>query len=141
MKVFVAQSCPTLCTTPWIVTQQAPLSMGFSKQGYWSGLPVHSPGDLPDPGMEPRSPALQADSLPSEPPGKPHRPMDHIIKHAYTLWYQVTTLTAKVLNCFLQQHLLCAFWEPECKPTLPPGQVPWVCWTSNYGHLGCSMEP
>ena len=45
--------------------------MGFSRQEYWSGLPFPSPGDLPDPGIEPRSPALQADTLPSEPPGKP----------------------------------------------------------------------
>ena len=45
--------------------------MGFSRPEYWSGLPFPSPGDLPDPGIEPESPALQADSLPSEPPGKP----------------------------------------------------------------------
>ena len=45
--------------------------MGFSRQEYWSGLPFPSPGDLPDPGIKPRSPALQADTLPSEPPGKP----------------------------------------------------------------------
>ena len=44
--------------------------MGFSRQEYWSGLPFPSPGDLPDPGIEPRSPTLQADALPSEPPGK-----------------------------------------------------------------------
>ena len=50
---------------------QAPLSMGFSKQEYWSGLPFPSPGDLPDSGIEPRSPALQADTLLFEPPGKP----------------------------------------------------------------------
>ena len=50
---------------------QALLSMGFSRQEYWSGLPFPSPGDLPDPGIEPRSPALQVDSLPSEPPGRP----------------------------------------------------------------------
>ena len=54
----------------WNVACQAPLSIGFSKQEYWSGLPVHSPGDLPDPGLEPKSPTLQADSLLSEPPGK-----------------------------------------------------------------------
>ena len=47
------------------------LSMGFSRQGYWSGLPFPSPEDLPDPGIDPGSPALQADALPSEPPGKP----------------------------------------------------------------------
>ena len=51
---------------------QAPLSMGFSRQEYWSGFPFPSPGDLPDPGIEPRSPALQADALTSEPPEKPH---------------------------------------------------------------------
>ena len=60
-----------LFATPWTVAHQAPLSMGFSRQEYWSGLPFPSPGDLPNPGIEPRSPTLQADSLPSEPPGKP----------------------------------------------------------------------
>ena len=50
--------------------------MGFSRQEYWSGLPFPSPGDLSDPGMEPGFPALQAESLPSEPPGRPYGPMD-----------------------------------------------------------------
>ena len=62
---LVAKSCPTLAT-PWTVACQAPLSVGFSRQEYWSGLPFPSAGDLPDPGIEPRSPALQADSLPTE---------------------------------------------------------------------------
>ena len=53
--------------TPWTAAHQAPLSMEFSRQEYWSGLPFSSPGDLPDLGIEPGSPALQADSLPSEP--------------------------------------------------------------------------
>ena len=53
----------------WTVAYQAPLSVGFSKQEYWSGLPFPSPGDLPDPGIKPGSPALQADALPSKPPG------------------------------------------------------------------------
>ena len=56
--------------TSWTVPHQALLSMEFCKQEYWSGLPFPSPGDLPDPGMEPGSPALQTDSLLSEPPGK-----------------------------------------------------------------------
>ena len=60
-----------LIATPWTVARQAPLSMGFSGQEYWSGLPFPSPGDLPDPGIELVSPKLQADYLPSEPPGKP----------------------------------------------------------------------
>ena len=58
---------------PWAITHQAPLSMGFSGQEYWSGLSFPSPGDLSDPGIEPGYPELQADSLPSEPPGKPKR--------------------------------------------------------------------
>ena len=55
----------------WTVARQVPLSMGFSRQEYWSGLPCLPPGDLPNPEIEPRSPALQADSLLSQPPGKP----------------------------------------------------------------------
>ena len=57
-----------LFATPWTVAYQAPPSMRFSRQECWSGLPFRSPGDFPDPGIEPRSPALQADALPSEPP-------------------------------------------------------------------------
>ena len=60
-----------LFATPWTGTHQAPPFMEFSRQGCRSGLPFPSPGDFPGPGMEPRSPTLQADSLPSEPPGKP----------------------------------------------------------------------
>ena len=61
-----------LFVTPWTVAYQASPSMGFSRQEYWSGLPFPSPVDLPDPGIKPGSPALQADALPSEPPGKPN---------------------------------------------------------------------
>ena len=56
----------------WTVAHQAPLSMGFPRQEYWSGLPFPFPGDLPNPGIELGSPVLQADSLPSEPPGRPN---------------------------------------------------------------------
>ena len=63
-------SCVRLFATPWTVAYQSPLSMGFSRQEYWSGLPFPSPEDLPNPGIEPGSPALQADALPSELPGK-----------------------------------------------------------------------
>ena len=68
--VLVVQSYPTLCDL-WTVAHQAPLSMEFSRQEYWTGWPFPSPGDLPDSGVKPRSPALQADSLPSQSPGKP----------------------------------------------------------------------
>ena len=60
----------TLFVMPRTVAHQAPLSLEFSRQEYWSELPFPSPGDLPDPGIEPRSPALEADALTSEPPGK-----------------------------------------------------------------------
>ena len=63
----VAYLCLTFFVTSWTIAHQAPLSMGFSRQEYWSGLPFPSPGDLPDPGLQHRSPALQADSLQSEP--------------------------------------------------------------------------
>ena len=60
-----------LFETPWTVAHQAPLSMEFSRQEYWNGFPFPSPEDLHNPGIKPGSPALQADSVPSEPPGKP----------------------------------------------------------------------
>ena len=60
--------------TLWTAAHQAPQSMGFSRQEYWSGLPFPSPGDLPDPGIKPGSPTLEADALTSEPPGKPSNP-------------------------------------------------------------------
>ena len=60
-----------LFVTPWTVARQAPLSMGILQARNWSGLPFPSPGDLPEPGIKPGSPALQADSLPFEPPGNP----------------------------------------------------------------------
>ena len=66
-----------LYATPWTVAHQAPLFMGFSRQEYWSGLPFPSPGDLPDPEIEPRSPALQTDALPSEPSGDIHFRIRH----------------------------------------------------------------
>ena len=63
-------SCVQLFVTPWTITYQAPPTIGFSRQEHWSGVPFTSSGDLPDPGIKPGSPALQADALPSEPPGK-----------------------------------------------------------------------
>ena len=66
--MLVAQTCPTLYDPMDCSPPGAPLSMEFSRQEYWSGLPYPFPGDLPNPGIEPVSPTLQADSLPSEPP-------------------------------------------------------------------------
>ena len=72
VKVLVTQSCPTLCNPMDCITHQAPLSI-FPRQKYWSGLPFPPPEDLPDPGIEPTSPALQTDSLPAEPAGRTYQ--------------------------------------------------------------------
>ena len=71
---FVGKSCLTLLRFPRTIACQAPLSTGFPRQEYWSGLPFPSPGDLPDPGIKLTSPALQADSLPLSHQGSPPRP-------------------------------------------------------------------
>ena len=71
---LVAKLCPTLCNPMDYIAHQAPLSMEFSKQEYWSGCPFASPGDLPHPETEPRSSALQADSLPLSHQGKARSP-------------------------------------------------------------------
>ena len=80
----VTQLCLTLCNPIDCVACCAPLSMGFSRQEYWSGLPFPSPGELPDSGTELRSPALQADTLPTELHGKPHS-LSHVLLFA-TPW-------------------------------------------------------
>ena len=72
----VAQSCLMLCDPMNSSLHQAPPSMGFSRREYWSGLPFPSPGNLPNPGIKPGTPALQAGALSSEPPGKPWRTGD-----------------------------------------------------------------
>ena len=90
LKVKVKSLSPVpLFVTPWTIVYQAPPSMGFSRQEYWNELPFPSPGDLPDPGIEPQSPALQAYALPSKPPGKP-------------LMYRLKIRTESVLSHFLK---------------------------------------
>ena len=77
LLMFIGKSCPTLAT-PWTVAHQAPLSMGFSKQEDWSGLPFPSRGNLPDPRIRPMSPALQVGSLPLSHQGNPTYPVKEI---------------------------------------------------------------
>ena len=96
-----------LFATPWTVAHQAPPSMGFSRQEYWSGLPFPSPGGRPYPGIEPRSPALQADALTFEPPGKPL---------TFKVFLQITAAKCAVLSCSvvsdsLQSHELYSPWN------------------------------
>ena len=90
----VVQSCPTLCDLVDCSPPGSSPSMEFSRQEYWSGLPFPSPGDLPDPGIEPGSPALQADALTSQPPGKPH-----MYKEPSKLNTQSSRKQAKEMKC------------------------------------------
>ena len=82
--------------TPWTVAYQAPLSVGFSRQEDWSGLPSPSPGDLPDPGIKSRSSALQTDALPSELPGKPHM-----------IYYRISNIVPCAIRQGLVVYLSC----------------------------------
>ena len=92
--------------TLWTVACQAPLSMRFSRQEYWSGLPRPPPGDLPNPGIKPRSPALQAESFPSEPPGKPLRiNIVHLIEEATVSQRSLSDYSVSLPNqCQRQSH-------------------------------------
>ena len=80
MKTLAAQSCLTICNPMDCSSLPGSMSMDFSRQEYWSGFPFPSPGYLPDPGIKPRSPALQANSLLSEAPGKPQVAMSKASK-------------------------------------------------------------
>ena len=84
--------------TLWTVARQAPLYMGFSRQECCSGLPFPPPGDLPNPGIDPRSPALQVDSSPSEPPGKPSR-MDTQHQKPFSPWKKSHWLCSRKQHC------------------------------------------
>ena len=92
-----------LLATPWAVAYQTPLSMVFSRQQSWSGLPFPSPGDLPNPGIEPGSPTLQTDALPSEPPGKslvlPRKPHEQRNLVGYSSWDHKESATNELLTC------------------------------------------
>ena len=79
--------------TPWTISHQAPLSKEFSRQGYWSGLPFLSPGDAPDPGIEPTSPALQADSLPLSHQGRPSFILARGSRQWRVRWLDVITVS------------------------------------------------
>ena len=107
---------------------QAPLSIEFSRQGYWSGLPCPPPGGLPNPGIKPRSPALQADSLPIEPPGKPKntgvgsltllqgifpaQEWNWGLLHCRQIFYQLSYQRSPMLaSCPLLEHKILICWE------------------------------
>ena len=116
-----------LFVTPWTVARQSPLSMGFSRQEYWSGLPFPSPGDLSNPRIEPGSPALQADTLCSEPPGnkvgcyfllqgifltqQSNPGLLHYRQFLYSLSHQAGTLTQKGSTNQLDQDKSHCSWK------------------------------
>ena len=93
---LVTQSCPTLAI-PWTVAHKAPLSRGFSRQEYQTWLLFPSPEDLPNPGIKPRSPALQEDSLPTELPGKPWQIVDR---------YRYINTYIQIMLCMFLMHRL-----------------------------------
>ena len=98
---LVTQSCLTLCD-PWTVARQAPLSVGFCRQEYWSGLPFPPPGDLPEPGIEPASSALAGKFFTTEQPGKPHVPGTGL-----NLIITVPSIASRKLNNQIQVCLDC----------------------------------
>ena len=100
-RVMKSLSRVRLFATPWTVAYQAPPSMGSSRQEYWSRLPFPSPGNLPNPGIEPKSPVLQADSLPTELQGKPWKMKVSFLslasessKHKLLSWYNQRSLSS-----------------------------------------------
>ena len=121
VKVKWSRSVVSHSVSPWTIAHRAPPSMEFSRQEYWSGLPFPSPGGLPDPGIEPRSPALQANTLPSEPPGKyPHGltalcafPLTHIgnprhqISNHNLEWYKPSFLSLLYSSQILFEDTTC----------------------------------
>ena len=117
--------CHVRCSvTPWTVAHQAPLSMGVSRQESWSGLPCPPPRDLPDLGIKPRSPTLQADSLQSEPPGKPK----NTGMGSLTLLYGIfptqnrTKYFRGILTSWTTHGSVCV-WVPISQP-FPPSPLP-----------------
>ena len=108
VKVLVTQMCPTISDP----VDEAPLSMEFSRQQYWSGLPFLSPGDLPNTEIKPGSPALQADSLPSEPPGKPL-----VVSRVTTYLYNLGHVTSP----FILRSLTCKIDTIRSGPPIPEG--------------------
>ena len=128
-----------LCATLWTIALQAPLSMVFSRQEYWSGLPFPSPGDLPNPGIEPRSSTLQVNSLPSESPGKPFK----LLGFGIIYYAQQETIgnysnleiihTWKLFKLFLYNDM-----ESLHSPCIKMASSQWIK-TASVSFKGCSL--
>ena len=125
-----------LFATPWTVAHQAPQSMEFSRQEYWSGVPFPSPGDLPNPGIEPGSPALQADTLPSESRGKPYDPAIPLLG----IYPENTTIQKDTCSPMFIATLftIARTWkQPNCPLTEEWIKTSWYIYTMEYCY--CSV--
>ena len=103
--------------TPWTIACQAPLSVGFPRQEYWSGLPFPSPGDPPNPEIEPRSPALQTDSLPLNHLKERSRGKRAKLSEPKSLYQAPLTQTARLRNC----------WKGNCRYVIVEFQSNYLC--------------
>ena len=112
--------------TPWTVAYQAPPSMGFSRQEYWSGLPSPSPGNLPDPGIETWSPVLQTDALLSEPPGKPTGEAHQGISYACTyIPFLLSLLPVALFHPFRSSQNTGVYYAIQQLPTSYQSYTQW----------------
>ena len=120
--------------TPWTTAYQASPSMGFSRQECWSGLPFPSPGHLPDPGIEPGSPALEADALTSEPPGKQNHkgrePEVRSQKAAHLWWRIFQTCVEHYLDPWVRKISWRRKWL--LTPVYLPGKILWTEGLAGY---------
>ena len=149
MKVKLLSHVQILAT-PWTIAHQAPLSMGFSRQEYWSRLPWPSPRDLSDPGIKPGSPALQADALPSEPSRKPplhvkYGGKEHLCGIRET-WVQSLTLLWKSCYSSLHspinwtQYVTHILFEKQCICGSDTQSCPTLCDLMDYSPPGSSVR-
>ena len=128
-----------LFATPWTVAHQAPPSMEFSRQEYWSGLPFPSPRDLPNLGIESRSPSLQADPLPSEPPGNPMTNLNSILKSRdITLLTKVHLFKDMVFPVVMYG---CESWAMKKAERWRIDAFELSCWSHSWESLGLQGDP
>ena len=133
--------------TPWTVTHKAPLSMGFLRQDYWSGLPLPSPGDLLDPRIQPKSPALQADSLPTELWGKSlSTRMGWWDSLNASLWLDGLFTAQETLLCFFpNSEMLSSTWRlwrkfPVCLQAPQISETKSIYAIKMFPFFGCVIE-
>ena len=134
-------SCVWFFATPWTVTHQAPLSMGFSRQEYWSGLPCPPP-DLPDPGTKPRSPVLRVDSLPLSHQGSLAMWYHFQRRSLFTQWLRI------ILSCFScgREPPTCEMTGSEVRTTYVTRSRVWLkaawneAWPPDPTHEGCAQR-